>query len=127
MIPPAMNSDTTMTKVRFWRPTMRLIHDASSASRASPMISGVIRTNAIRSSILATASCGTALMAAYRFMARWGHGTGRIINESAGQRDRMTAPTPYARYAALLAFLRSQTAGGLALIAAAAVALVWSN
>ena len=39
----------------------------------------------------------------------------------------MTAPTPYARYAALLAFLRSQTAGGLALIAATAVALVWSN
>ncbi|HEY4174867.1 MAG TPA: Na+/H+ antiporter NhaA, partial [Rhodopila sp.] len=39
----------------------------------------------------------------------------------------MTAPTPYTRYTALLAFLRSQTAGGLALIAAAAVALVWSN
>ena len=31
------------------------------------------------------------------------------------------------RYAALLAFLRSQTAGGLALIVAAAVALIWSN
>lgn len=39
----------------------------------------------------------------------------------------MTATPPNRRYAALLAFLRSQTAGGLALIAAAAVALVWSN
>jgi NhaA family Na+:H+ antiporter len=39
----------------------------------------------------------------------------------------MTATTPYRRYAALLAFLRSQAAGGLALIVAAAVALVWSN
>ncbi len=31
------------------------------------------------------------------------------------------------RYAALLAFLRSQTAGGIALIIAAMVALIWSN
>jgi NhaA family Na+:H+ antiporter len=34
---------------------------------------------------------------------------------------------PLRRLHALLAFLRSQTAGGLALIAAAALALVWSN
>jgi NhaA family Na+:H+ antiporter len=39
----------------------------------------------------------------------------------------MTETTASRRYAALLAFLRSQTAGGLALTAAAAVALVWSN
>jgi Na+:H+ antiporter, NhaA family len=39
----------------------------------------------------------------------------------------MRTTAPYRRYILLLAFLRSQTAGGLALIAAAALALVWSN
>jgi NhaA family Na+:H+ antiporter len=40
---------------------------------------------------------------------------------------RRTDSGPGRRFLALLAFLRSQTAGGVALIVAAAVALLWSN
>jgi NhaA family Na+:H+ antiporter len=39
----------------------------------------------------------------------------------------MIPTSPFRHYAALLAFLRSQSAGGLALIVASALALVWSN
>ncbi len=41
--------------------------------------------------------------------------------------QKKTAKPGIRAYAALLAFLRSQTAGGLALIAAAVIALIWSN